>query len=85
MAVRQAAASAVMSALRFEVLGTCGTTAARAADLTLPHSVVQTPVFMPVGTQGTMKGVSPQQLEELDCRIMLSNTYHLGLRPVGWT
>ena len=69
------------SALHFEVVATCSSTPARASNLTLPHSVVRTPVFMPVGTQGTMKGVSPQQLEELDCRIMLSNTYHLGLRP----
>jgi len=46
------AGSAVMSALRFHVLGSCRTTCARAADLILPHSVVQTPVFMPVGTQG---------------------------------
>merc|ERR1719381_183500 len=47
----------------------------------LPHSVVDTPVFMPVGSQGTLKGIVPQQLENLDCRIMLSNTYHLGNRP----
>lgn len=37
---------------------------------------------MPVGTQGTMKGLTPEQLRQLDCQIMLSNTYHLGLRPV---
>ena len=43
---------------------------------------VLTPVFMPVGTQGTMKGITTAQLAELDCRIMLGNTYHLGLRPV---
>ena len=49
--------------------------------MALPHSLVETPVFMPVGTQGTLKGLLPCQLEDLDCRIMLSNTYHLGNRP----
>ena len=48
----------------------------------LPHYTVDTPVFMPVGTQGTLKGLAPEQLEELDCKIMLGNTYHLGHRPV---
>lgn len=47
----------------------------------LPHYTVDTPVFMPVGTQGTLKGLAPEQLEELDCKIMLGNTYHLGHRP----
>ena len=48
----------------------------------LPHYTVDTPVFMPVGTQGTLKGLAQEQLEELDCKIMLGNTYHLGHRPV---
>ena len=52
----------------------------RAAEMTLPHSTVLTPVFMPVGTQGTLKGLLPEQMVDLDCRIMLSNTYHLGNR-----
>lgn len=47
----------------------------------LPHAIVETPVFMPVGTQGTLKGLLPIQLEQMDCRIMLGNTYHLGNRP----
>uniref|UniRef100_A0A915BC13 tRNA-guanine(15) transglycosylase-like domain-containing protein n=1 Tax=Parascaris univalens TaxID=6257 RepID=A0A915BC13_PARUN len=47
----------------------------------LPHSAVDTPVFMPVGTQGTMKGLLPEQLLQMDCRILLCNTYHLGHRP----
>ena len=39
------------------------------------------PVYMPVGTKGTMKGITSEQMENLDCRIMLSNTYHLGTKP----
>lgn len=69
------------SALLFNVVANCSTTRARVAEMTLPHSLVDTPVFMPVGTQGTLKGLLPDQLEALDCRIMLSNTYHLGNRP----
>lgn len=42
---------------------------------------VMTPIFMPVGTNGTMKGLLPEQIEATGCRLMLSNTYHLGLRP----
>ncbi|VDN17339.1 unnamed protein product [Gongylonema pulchrum] len=47
----------------------------------MPHGSVDTPVFMPVGTQGTMKGLLPEQLAELGCRLLLCNTYHLGHRP----
>jgi queuine tRNA-ribosyltransferase len=53
----------------------------RRATLTLPHGAVETPVFMPVGTQATVKAVPQQLLEELDVRILLGNTYHLYLRP----
>jgi queuine tRNA-ribosyltransferase len=63
----------------FEVLHTDG--AARTGRLTLPHGVVHTPVFMPVGTQATVKTVSHVELEALGAEIMLSNTYHLFLRP----
>ncbi|KAI8884954.1 queuine tRNA-ribosyltransferase [Backusella circina FSU 941] len=69
------------SALTFETIAKCSTTKARVSVLTLPHGPVDTPVFMPVGTQGTMKGMLPDQLEELNCQIMLNNTYHLGLKP----
>jgi queuine tRNA-ribosyltransferase len=69
-------------ALSLKILAECTTTKARACHMTLPHSVVETPVFMPVGTQGTLKGLLPEQLEELNCKIMLGNTYHLGHRPV---
>ena len=47
----------------------------------LPHFTVKTPQFMPVGTSGCMKGISTQQLEDLDCHIILANTYHLALQP----
>lgn len=69
-------------ALSFKILKKCSTTKARTSILTLPHAVVRTPVFMPVGTQGTLKGLLPEQLEQLQCNLMLSNTYHLGMRPV---
>jgi queuine tRNA-ribosyltransferase len=56
-------------------------TAARAGALTLPHAVVQTPAFMPVGTQATVKAMTPEELAELGYRLILGNTYHLHLRP----
>jgi len=55
--------------------------AARRGRLTLAHGTVETPVFMPVGTQATVKGLTPQQLHELGVTILLANTYHLTLRP----
>ncbi|MES1939862.1 Queuine tRNA-ribosyltransferase [Salinisphaera sp. T5B8] len=55
--------------------------AARRARLTLPHGVVDTPTFMPVGTYGTVKGMTPEELESLGAQIVLGNTYHLMLRP----
>ena len=54
---------------------------ARSGLLDLPHCTLRTPIFMPVATQGALKGVTVTQLEELDCEIILGNTYHLGLRP----
>uniref|UniRef100_G3RXR3 Queuine tRNA-ribosyltransferase catalytic subunit 1 n=1 Tax=Gorilla gorilla gorilla TaxID=9595 RepID=G3RXR3_GORGO len=59
----------------------CSRSRARAGELWLPHGTVATPVFMPVGTQATMKGITTEQLDALGCRICLGNTYHLGLRP----
>ncbi len=47
----------------------------------LPHFTAQTPMFMPVGTQGTVKGLTSQQLEDLNCQVILGNTYHLENRP----
>ncbi|XP_050675523.1 queuine tRNA-ribosyltransferase catalytic subunit isoform X2 [Leptidea sinapis] len=70
-----------LAALSFTLCSECETSKARAGLMKLPHYEVKTPVFMPVGTQGTMKGLLPEQLEELDCEIILGNTYHLGNRP----
>lgn len=81
MAGVKAGSSALPLALR--IVAECPVSKARACVLTLPHSSVNTPVFMPVGTQGTMKGITAEQLEQLDCHICLGNTYHLGMRPVG--
>ena len=65
----------------FEVVKTCPQTGARAGILRTPHSVIETPVFMPVGTQGTVKTMSQQELADIDARVILGNTYHLYLRP----
>ena len=65
--------------LTFQIHQTKG--AGRRATLTLPHGAVETPVFMPVGTQATVKAIPQHLLEELDIRILLGNTYHLYLRP----
>ncbi len=65
----------------FELICTDPSTAARRGRLTTRHGVVETPVFMPVGTQGTVKAVTPQQLHEIGAQIILGNTYHLNLRP----
>ncbi len=65
----------------FTLLQTDPTSLARRGRLKLPHGVVETPIFMPVGTQGTVKAVSPRELEELGAQIILGNTYHLNLRP----
>src|SRR6059036_1831120 len=54
---------------------------ARAGLLTTPHGSVETPVFMPVGTQGTVKGLTPEMVRDAGARIILGNTYHLALRP----
>jgi queuine tRNA-ribosyltransferase len=66
-------------AIRFEVLHRDG--AARSGRLHTVHGVAQTPVFMAVGTQGTVKGLTPRQLEEIGVQVVLGNTYHLALRP----
>ena len=70
-----------MNALRFEINAQCGE--ARAGVLTTRRGEIETPVFMPVGTAGTVKGIRFEELEsaDLDAKIILGNTYHLWLRP----
>ena len=65
--------------MQFELLATDG--AARRGVLTLPHGRVDTPAFMPVGTYGAVKAMSPQELREAGAQIVLGNTFHLWLRP----
>jgi len=67
--------------LHFELLGTDPHSHARRGRLTLNHGVVQTPIFMPVGTYGTVKGVMPRSLREMQAQIILGNTFHLWMRP----
>jgi queuine tRNA-ribosyltransferase len=66
-------------ALNFQIETRCG--AARMGRLMTPHGEVETPVFMPVGTQATVKGIGQEALEELGAQLLLANTYHLLLRP----
>ena len=70
-----------MSALSFEILARDPTSHARRGRLRLPHGEVETPVFMPVGTQATVKAMTPHELEDIGAQIILGNTYHLMLRP----
>ena len=65
--------------MKFELLTTDG--AARRGRVTLAHGVVETPVFMPVGTYGTVKAMTPRNLDEIGAQICLGNTFHLWLRP----
>ena len=65
----------------FQLLGTDPATAARRGRLQTRHGSIETPMFMPVGTQGTVKALSPAQLREIGAQIILGNTYHLNLRP----
>ncbi|KAH8681456.1 queuine tRNA-ribosyltransferase [Xylariales sp. PMI_506] len=74
-------ASQSSPALTYDLVARCSTTRARASVLTLPHGQVQLPIFMPVATQASLKGLTPEQLEETGCRLCLNNTYHLGLKP----
>jgi queuine tRNA-ribosyltransferase len=65
----------------FTVLKKDSNSRARLGRLVTAHGIVETPAFMPVGTQGTVKGVLPRDLSEIGCQILLGNTYHLYLRP----
>jgi queuine tRNA-ribosyltransferase len=68
-------------ALQFDIIARDPHSQARCGLLRLPHGEVETPVFVPVGTQGTVKAMTQEELEQLDLRIILCNTYHLYLRP----
>ena len=65
----------------FQILNTDPHSAARTGRLQTAHGVIETPVFMPVGTQATVKCMAPGELRELGAQIILGNTYHLMLRP----
>src|SRR5437588_10959248 len=65
----------------FELFQTDASSKARLALLTTPHGVVDTPVFMSVGTQGSVKAIDPRELREMGTQIILGNTYHLNIRP----
>ena len=67
--------------MRFEVISRDSNSRARTGLLHTPHGVVETPAFMPVGTAGTVKAVSQEQLEQIGVEMLLANTYHLYLRP----
>jgi len=68
-------------AVRYELIKQCRHSGARLGKLHTPHGVIETPVFMPVGTQATVKAMTPEELKENGAEIILSNTYHLYLRP----
>lgn len=70
-----------MSALTFKVETKSSNTKARTATLTTPHGTAKTPMFMPVGTLATVKHLSPEDLKNIQSQVILSNTYHLWLRP----
>lgn len=70
-----------MPAVKYELIKTCKQSGARLGRVHTPHGSFETPVFMPVGTQATVKGMAPFELEEVGANIILSNTYHLFLRP----
>ena len=70
-----------MDAIRYELIKKCGQTGARLGRVHTLHGSFDTPAFMPVGTQATVKGMSPDELKEIGAQIILSNTYHLYMRP----
>lgn len=70
-----------MYAVKYELIKICKQTGARLGRLHTPHGVIETPIFMPVGTQATVKSMTPEELKEIGSQIILSNTYHLYLRP----
>jgi queuine tRNA-ribosyltransferase len=71
----------LIAAVTYEHIKSCKQTGARLGRVHTPHGVIDTPAFMPVGTQATVKTMSPEELKSMDAHIILSNTYHLFLRP----
>ncbi|MDF2910180.1 MAG: tRNA guanosine(34) transglycosylase Tgt, partial [Sporolactobacillus laevolacticus] len=69
------------AAVTYELIKTDKQTGARLGKLHTPHGTFDTPMFMPVGTQATVKTMSPEELKEMGAGVILSNTYHLWLRP----
>ncbi|SFE20208.1 tRNA guanosine(34) transglycosylase Tgt [Peptostreptococcus sp. D1] len=70
-----------MYAVRYELIKKCRQSGARLGRLHTPHGIIETPIFMPVGTQATVKSMTPEELKEIGSQIILSNTYHLYMRP----
>lgn len=70
-----------MSYFQYEVIKTCKQSGARLGRLTTPHGVIETPCYMPVGTQATVKAMTPRELKGVGASIILANTYHLFERP----
>ncbi len=70
-----------MYPVKYELLKTCSQSGARLGILHTPHGKIQTPIFMPVGTQATVKSMTPEELKDIGSQIILSNTYHLYMRP----
>ena len=70
-----------MNAITYELLHTCKQTGARYGIIHTPHGDVETPMFMPVGTLASVKGIAPEYLTDMGAGVVLSNTYHLWLRP----
>ncbi|CAH1204274.1 Queuine tRNA-ribosyltransferase [Paenibacillus plantiphilus] len=68
-------------AIKYELIKTCKQSGARLGRIHTPHGVIDSPAFMPVGTQATVKTMSPEELKMMDAHIILSNTYHLFIRP----
>ncbi|GFN33603.1 tRNA guanosine(34) transglycosylase Tgt [Paenibacillus xylaniclasticus] len=68
-------------AVKYELIKVCKQSGARLGRVHTPHGVIDTPTFMPVGTQATVKTMSPEELKSMDAHIILSNTYHLFIRP----
>ncbi|HBF76528.1 MAG TPA: tRNA guanosine(34) transglycosylase Tgt [Clostridiaceae bacterium] len=70
-----------MSAIKYELIKESKDSGARLGKLYTPHGVIETPIFMPVGTQATVKAMTPEELKSIGAQIILSNTYHLHMRP----